>query len=231
MNIQVWGAGLYNCWERAFWERLLQTVSNIEILIQFAKQGRDHPQIPKIKMGKLNGSLLFPFSNPVDKPPWYQCRFSAGYMGPQGSMQVPTSPTHCLYDAFVRANLCGPNAGRPPWPASCLRITHMGMSFGNWPSYHIRDLNLIFPFLFWEFGGHLFDLLWPRPWPTNFCTLYTTNPNEHLPSNGRATVEQPPSSTRRAAIEQPSSTAEQLSSNRRAIARRLLDGRSTIAQW
>ncbi len=47
--------------------------------------------------------------------------------------------------------------------------------------------------------------------------LYTTNPNEHLPSNGRATVEQPPPSTLRAAIEQPSSTVEQLSSNRRPL--------------
>ncbi len=48
---------------------------------------------------------------------------------------------------------------------------------------------------------------------------YTTNPNEHLPSNGRATVEQQPSSKRRAQSSNCRATVKQLLSNRRAIAR------------
>ncbi len=59
---------------------------------------------------------------------------------------------------------------------------------------------------------------------------YTTNSNEHLPSNGRATVEQPPSSTRRAAIEQPSSTVKQPSSSCWATIERLCDGCLTVAR-
>ena len=63
-----------------------------------------------------------------------------------------------------------------------------------------------------------------------YITFYTPNPNEHLLSNGRATVKQPPSSTHRATIKHRRATIEQLLDSCSMVARRLLDGCSTLAQ-
>ena len=101
----------------------------------------------------------------VDKPPWYQRRFSVGYAGPRVLNECPHR-IHLLSGIWLAtANPRRPHVGQPPWPAWYPHITAAGMSIGR------RLVEKTF-----NFGGVL-PSAYKLPAMFEMCLQYVYTPN------------------------------------------------------